>query len=464
MNPSSLRLRLIIAWAVFIFVGLQVAAVGLKALFERSITRRTIAELHFDLDQLAKAVQAGDDGEVRLARRGPTDPQFEVPDGGRYWQVDDVDREILASASLAGRRLQIHTRPVDAGSHVDTSLIAPNGKPLIAVARRLTLTPGDSGRAGGVVLTSAVNASEIKEDTEKFGQDLVSGLGWLATFLLLGAWAHVTIGLRPLQNIRASLAAIRAGTSARIEGTFPSELGPLIDETNDLLDAQDRAMEAARARAADLAHGLKTPLAIMAAKSRLLRRKGSEEIADDIDRQIETMRRHVRRELARARARGITNSARNDIDVSAVTRELIAAIKTLPRASTLEWQLSMQPAVTMPIDRADLNDMVGNLLDNAQKWANSKVLVDVRRHAANLLIRVEDDGPGLADEHIERVLRRGEKVDSTRDGSGLGLAIVGDLVELYGGQMNLSRGALGGLAVEVTLPDRRSEAPGNRTA
>lgn len=456
MNSSSLRLRLLIAWAVFIFLALQVAGVGLRVLFERSITRRTIAELEFDLRQLTNGLRAEPDGRLTQHRR-PTDPQFEVANGGRYWQVSDNGNDALLSVSLNGRPLKrIATPPAD-GSSIVTRLVAPDHHRLLAVVRRHTVE-GDAADPRNLTIVSAVNASEITEDTEKFTNDLLLGLLGLAGLLLLGAWVHVTVGLRPLNRVRQSLTSIRSGETQRIDSDFPQEMMPLVDETNALLDAQDRAIEAARARAGDLAHGLKTPLAIMAAKSRSLRSTGQAIIADEIDRQIETMRRHVQRELARARARGKSRGSIKDIDLSVVTREMISAIQTLPLARNLEWDLDLTDPLPFPVDRADFNDILGNLVDNAQKWARSMVRVSVQNHGPTIRIDVEDDGPGVEETLMDEIAKRGVTSDPGGEGAGLGLAIVGDLIELYGGKFTLSRSSFGGLHALAELPGRRMDA------
>lgn len=451
MTGSSLRLRLLIAWAVFILLALQLAAVGLRVLFERSITRRTISELEFDLRQLTRGLTLRDDGEIDQKRR-PTDPQFEVPNGGRYWQVSDRDTILLRSVSLGSSRLDIENAPPIGTAEVMSHLNAPDGKPLFSLTRQWPLPNSETGIPRIVTIVSAVNASEIREDTDKFSSDLLLGLSGLAALLLAGAWLHVTIGLLPLKRVRASLASIRTGGNRRIDGSFPSELMPLIDETNALLDAQQGAIEAARARAGDLAHGLKTPLAIMAAKSRSLRQAGTTGVADDIDRQIETMRRHVQRELARARARGKLVGGAMNLDLSSTTRELVSAIQTLPRARTLEWTLDLDPELGFPVDRADYNDILGNLVDNAQKWAKSQIEVRLKCLGIAASIIVEDDGPGVEASLMDQISKRGVKGNATEDGSGLGLAIVGDIVELYGGTLKLERSYLGGLKASVELP------------
>jgi signal transduction histidine kinase len=451
LNRISLRLRLLVVWAVFIALALQVAGIGLRVLFERSITRRTQVELEADLRQLRRGMEVSADGAIQIARE-PTDPQFDILFGGRYWQIDENEKPILRSRSLGDASLDIPDRLT---SEFETTwLPGPEKQRLFAVIRThdAPVPPGSTRRL--LTIVTAVDAAEIAEDTNKFSNDLFNSLLGLALLLLAGAWAHVTIGLMPLRALSAKVAAVREGRAQRIDGVFPEEVMPLVSETNGLLDAQEQALQAARARAGDLAHGLKTPLAVMAAKSRFLRRNGETDVADEIDRQIETMRHHVERELARARARGAYAVGQVKVDVSRLLHEIVPVIDALPREKTLLWTLNVPDTLLHNVDADDFNNIAGNLLENAGKWAQSRVSVTIARVPGGVDLMVEDDGPGIPQDEIERVLRRGERADTSVAGSGLGLAIVHDLVELYRGHLLLARSTFGGLRARVFLPDR----------
>ena len=449
MTASSLRLRLLIAWAVFIAVTLQIAGVGLRLLYEHSITERTRTELAADLRQLRRGMETNGEGELFIARE-PTDPQFDIGFGGRYWQISEGDRVLIKSRSLKEAALSLPKDLKIPSEGLTFRTIGPLDQQLYAFAlHHVPEGPENATRVLSIV--TAVDAAEIKQDTDKFSSDLYFDLALLAALLLAGAFVHVTIGLRPLEALRSRVADVRAGRTEKIEGTYPDEVMPLVDETNALLDGQRRQLRAARERAADLAHGLKTPLAVMAAKSRHLRRLGQAEIADDVDRQIEVMRRHVERELARARARG-GSVVGLSTDIADLARRLVDALRSLPRAEPLSWSASLPDELFVPVDGDDFNNLAGNLFENAQKWAKSRVEVRLSTVAGMLKLSVDDDGPGIGDDHIDRVLMRGERADTAVPGTGLGLAIVSDLVEMYQGALTLDRSALGGLKVTVTLP------------
>ena len=451
MTTRSLRFRLIIAWAVFIILSLQVMGVGLRLMFERAITRRTMAELEADVRQLVKGTEIGPDGKL-IVRREPTDPQFDIVKGGRYWQVQTSDGQIARSRSLQDFTLHV-SAPPGSGEASQTWLIGPAHEALYAAMRRVTKQVTPSGAAAiDVVHLAAVDAAEIGEETNKFASDLFFSIAGLTLLFIAGAWAHVMVGLRPLERLRSSVAAVRTGEARHVDGEFPDEITPLVAETNALLDAQQTAVQKARTRASDLAHGLKTPLAVIGAKSRQLRREGQEGIAVELDRQVDSMRRHVERELARARARGASAASLARIDVTELLDAIVAAVRSLPRGERLDWQLDWPIPLDVRVDPDDFNNMIGNLVDNAHKWASDVVRISARQIGDRVSILVEDNGPGVAESDIQRVLRRGERADMSVQGSGLGLAIVSDLVELYGGELALSRSALGGLAADLRLP------------
>lgn len=449
MKTRSLRFRLIVAWAVFIVVSLQLAGIGLRVMFERAIMRRTLVELTADARQLVKGTERDGEGRLHIARE-PTDPQFDILNGGRYWQVRASDGQVIRSRSLQDFVLD-YRMPLSEDTQSTAWLIGPEKQLLFALVRRVTLQAPNLAPIDAMYI-AAVDTAEIGDETSKYSSDLFYSITALTALFIIGAWIHVAIGLRPLERLRSSVASVRAGATRQIEGEFPEEIDPLVAETNALLDAQAAALSKARARASDLAHGLKTPLAVIGAKSRQLRRDGAHAVAGDLDRQVETMRRHIDREMARARARGAWAANRVRIDACELLDILVTAMRSLPKGERLEWQLDWPERLDIAVDPDDFNNMVGNLADNAVKWASSKVRVSAFGSGGKVAVVVEDDGPGVADSDLERVTLRGERADTMVQGSGLGLAIVSDLVELYGGELKLSRSVLGGLRSMVFLP------------
>lgn len=453
MKRGSIRFRLIALWAVILVAILGVSTYGLQVLFERSILRRTIDELSLDLKLLSEALSLDADGAPALTT-APRDPLFQVVYGGRYWQVLQGTEPALSSPSLWGHKLAIDTSRLAAGTLEPVRLPGPQDQNLFGVALR------GAGRSepGDPPLTVLVAADfhEIEMAKQRFAGDLAAGALLIAVLLVVAACSQVVIGLRPLRELQARLGSVRRGDSARLEGTFPHEVMPLVTETNALLDAQDAALATARTRAADLAHGLKTPLAIMTAKSRSLRRRGDITTAIHLDQQIETMRRHVERELARARSRGAGPTHHVRVDTAESLDRITGAMQLLPKGQDLDWQLALMPRLSIAVDPVDFDELMGNLIDNAHKWARSTVVV--RSVLANGMaeFHVEDDGPGIEPGDIERVLQRGERSDPSVAGSGLGLAIVSDLIAAYKGSFELGRSTIGGTSAVVRLPDAKA--------
>ena len=396
-------------------------------------------------------MEAAPGGAIRILRP-PTDPQFDIALGGRYWQISEGANTLLRSPSLSNETLALPKNFQQRETNQTAWLSGPLRQRLFAVIRNDVLPKSNTSPERTLTIATAVDAAEIEEDTNKFATDLHKSLAILAGLLLFGAWTHVTIGLRPLEELRTRVAAVREGRKPNIGGNYPDEIMPLVAETNALLDEQDKALQVARARAGDLAHGLNTPLAVMAANSRTLRRKGEAEIADEIDKQVESMRRHVERELARTRARGPKSARQSFVDVVPLTRIIAGAIASLPRDATLSWDVNAPSELKVSIDEDDFTNIAGNLLENAHKWARSQITVTLRQGSGGFTLDVCDDGPGVPEAEVDRVLLRGERADMTVSGSGLGLAIVSDLVELYRGTLRLTRSDLGGLKASVFLP------------
>lgn len=453
MERGSLSVRLIAVWAVFLVITLEAASLGLQTLFERSITRRTLSELTLDLSLLAQALQRDANGAVSLAT-APTDPLFAVAFSGRYWQVLESGKAILRSPSLWDFSLTLDGSVTPTVEQTFVRLKGPDEQNLFGMTRIVALN--DVNKAP-LTIIAAVDYAEIENAKRRFSDDLLIGLIGLASLLMLAASAHVIIGLKPLKDIHARLARVRNGDIRRLEGSFPTEVMPLVIETNALLDAQDKALEAARTRASNLAHGLKTPLAVMAAQSRILRRRGDHELASQIDTQLESMRRHVEREVARSRARGASATHHLRIDTAVAIMHLVGAISILPKGQQVRWEMALTSPLMLGVDQADFNEMMGNLIDNAQKWARSKIRLHSRIVNGQAIFVVEDDGPGVPSSEIHRILQWGERADTSVPGSGLGLAITYDLVGIYDGRMDIGRSQLGGLAAVVTLPLSRDQ-------
>lgn len=274
----------------------------------------------------------------------------------------------------------------------------------------------------------------------------------IAVLAMVAGLLQVRRGLSGIAQLRARLGAVHKGRDARVEGRYVPEVQPVVDDLNALLEHRDRAVRRALAKAGDLAHGLKTPLAVLAREAGRAEEAGQRELASAISQQIERMRRQIDYHLAHARAAasGATSGARCGIRESA--DGLARTLLRLHAERCLAIDVRVPSSHTARVQREDLEEMLGNLLDNACRFARMRVVVDSVDSGDAVLILVDDDGPGLAAEQREAVLGRGVRADEKAPGSGLGLAIVHDLAELYGGSIALQQSPLGGLRAELTLP------------
>lgn len=464
-GTGSLRLRLLVVGGASILLALALAGFGLVLLFERHVERRVALELETHLRQLIDGLERAQDGALQLARL-PAEPRFQEPLGGLYWQIAEEPpppgggaAAVLRSRSLWDEILRLPPDPLGSGEVHQHTIPGPSGASLLALERRVALPASLGG--GSLRVAVAMDRAEISAAGHAFAAELAPSLAVLAAFLIAAAWVQVTVGLRPLGELRRRLGAVRAGREARLGAAgFPDEVRPLAAELDHLLDAQDEALARARARAADLAHGLKTPLTVLAADAVQLRARGEGGIAEEIEAVTETMRRHVERELARARA-ARAGSGGHQAAPAPVARQVVGVLRRTPRGQALAWDIDIPADLVMDADAQDLAEILGNLAENAAKWARSRVRLEGRRDeaaAGTVVLAVEDDGPGIPEDEADRALARGERLDATKPGSGLGLAIVADMLEALGASLRLGRSeSLGGLRAEVRLPGRRDE-------
>jgi signal transduction histidine kinase len=272
----------------------------------------------------------------------------------------------------------------------------------------------------------------------------------LGLVCLLGGIWHVRRGLSPIRQLRSRLSEVHSGLQTRVVGRYPAEVQPLVDDLNALLDQRDAAVRRAQAKAGDLAHGLKTPLAVLANDAARARQEGHTEFAGAVTHEVDRMRRQIEYHLAQARtASGTPSHAHCQVRASA--EGLARTLERLHAARGLAIDLDVPTDHEVRADRADLDEMLGNLLDNACKWATSRVSLTSTMAGANLILDIEDDGPGLPASQREVVLERGVRADEAAAGSGLGLAIVRELAELHGGTITLEAAPIG-LRARLTLP------------
>lgn len=463
MTVTSIRLRLILLAAGSIGLTLVVTGLALSLIFERHVERRLEQELLVKWDELATALALDDKGSPTLGQ-ALSDPRYQRPLSGVYWQVSDASGPLLRSRSLWDDVMPA-PRPGEPAGDEAVERQGPNGSTVYVIERAVSREVGGTPRS--FTLSVALDHAEINALRDSFVGDAATVLGLLGVVLLVGAAAQTAIGLRPLRHLGGQLSAVHAGRAARLTGTFPDEVAPLARDLNLMLDTQDRQVAKARERAGDLAHGLKTPLTILAAEARRLEEEGNRESAAVLREQVELMRGHIERELALVRSRGATPAASPGADLADVAGKLVRLIKRLDRGNGLAWTVSIPAGAHVRMDPVDLGEVLGNLIDNARKWARSTVQVTAEPLGNAVRITVRDDGPGIPAFEWSRLVERGERGSPHVEGSGLGLAIVTDVLQAYGVVLALVRPPGGGCSFSFDLPVRTpvaEPAPRPRTS
>ncbi|TXT36700.1 MAG: two-component sensor histidine kinase [Comamonadaceae bacterium] len=456
----SLRVRLLAGTLFWIAATILLAGWVLGSLFRQHVEDQFHSELAMHLDQLTAQLTLDEQGKPQLALP-LSDPRLTRPFSGYYWQIDRVADAKQNSAGLVGqlrsRSLWDHVLAVPdqtpAGGDVAYGrVVGPQDQMLVTVQRQVRLDELPNQAAITFRLTAAANENFMLEPVAHFSGILWLALGVLAVGLVLAAVVQVVSGLAPLRRLREALGAVRNAQAQQLEGQFPVEIMPLIDDFNKVLTQNAEVVERARTHAGNLAHALKTPLSVLAnaAHDDALDRAALAHLVGD---QVGIARQQVNYHLARAQAAATSRmpGARTELKpvldglfrvMSRIHTERHIALEQEPFAAALSFRGEAQ----------DLQEMLGNVLDNACKWAATRVRVSVRCQDAMLTLTIDDDGPGLLPEQREAVLQRGVRADEQTPGSGLGLAIVDDLARLYGGHITLTDSPLQGLRVALVLP------------
>lgn len=449
-RPDSLSFRLVAGALLWIALALVAGGAVLTEIFHDHLQAQFAQRVEARLNAIAGALEVTPDGQVSLPER-PPEPQFRRPYSGRYWQVTAAGgRVLLRSRSLWDGVLDLPDDILLDGELHRHRLTGPDGAPVIAYERAVKLP----GREGRLRLAVAENAAVLDGPIAEFRRVLALSLAVLGVGLAAAAVGQVAGGLSPLRRLRQALAEVRGGRAARLKGRYPAEIQPLVDDLNAVLDRNEALVARARTQAGNLAHALKTPLSVLSNEAAALEHGGQTDLARRIAEQTQAMQRQVNYHLARARAAAAVDVPGRRADTQAALERLARTIGKLyaDRGLAIAWRAPSAPAFRG--DRQDLDEMLGNLVDNACKWARSRVELTAAAvgRAGWLEVRVADDGPGLPEEQRRQVFDRGRRLDESVRGSGLGLAIVAELAELYGGTVRLEDAELGGLAAVLTLP------------
>jgi len=449
MPQRSIATSLFLFSAAWLIVALVGTAFLLSGLYSQALDTSLSETLDFHLETLVgRTLEAGD---PRSDSIDLGDPRFDRPASGWYWAIRDPDGNVLnLSPSLVGLQVPAIAAPFDASSKRTAATKDDFGTEVRVNEREVSV----NGRLLRVLVTG--NLDEIFQLVDDFRSQTLTVLGAVGAMLAIMSFIVARFALRPINQLRAAVERVREGESQSVTGAFPREIAPLADEVNQLLNSNAQIIERARSQVGNLAHGLKTPLAV-------LRNEASSAPKDGLSRivlsETDKMTQLVSAYLDRARLAARTAVVGKKADPAALVSRLARVMQKLHPDRAIEFR---QPEPGLPWfrgDEGDLEEMAGNLLDNASKWARSNVRVSLaadRREAnAMLLIRIEDDGKGLTDEEAREVLRRGVRLDEKTPGSGLGLDIVKELVDVYGGSLQLGRSELGGLRAELRLPAAR---------
>lgn len=449
---GSLRLRLLAGTLAWILLSVALAGWGLASLFRQHITQQLQSELTLHLNQLTAAVNVGADGRPAV-EPPPSDPRLEQPLSGLYWQIDRLAdgaqpaaAGVARSRSLWDQTLDVPMREAAAGDRAQ-DIAGPESRELAALTR--VLKPAEEN-AAPLRLIVAADRRVLAEPIGRFNRMLAIALGVLAAGLTLAAVVQVVVGLRPLARLRRQLAAQKTGGGSRIEGRYPSEIQPLVDDFNKVLAMNAEIVQRARTQAGNLAHAVKTPLTILANAAA----REDTAWAALVQEQVGAANRQIDHHLARARAAASSGAADGRTPLQAPVQGLLRVMQRLYAERGLRIEAGdFPPGLAFRGASQDLQEMLGNLLDNACKWAEKRVRITAAPSGpGRLLVHIEDDGPGIEDHERERIFLRGVRMDEQRPGSGLGLDIVRDLAGTYGGDVRADRSPLGGLRVSLWLP------------
>jgi signal transduction histidine kinase len=438
----SLTARLALLSAVWVTAGLGIAGCTVLRLIDTELTNgfdiRTSALMH----KVAGGTSLGADGRPVVSNDVPV-PELQQPFSGYYWQIEAGELRAASRSLWDGQLVPLDAAPASGVFKIRDG-IGPRGEP-VRIAERLIALPGAQDP---VRVRVAINRQSLDDQIASFNLLIVSTFAVLGLGLVAGGTAQLVWGMRPLREARRSLALLRAGQQASLaHAGAPSEIAPLLEEIDALVQQNHDTVERARAHVGNLAHALKTPLAVQ--RTALEPSSVDTRLAREQTRAMELLVQH---HLSRARGAALAGAAATDASPVEVAQEIAMALRRIFANKDLDIDIVGDEALRAKVDRQDLMEMLGNLLENACQWAQHQVTLSVAQSSRALVITVADDGPGLSSKDYDAVLARGVRLDEAKPGSGLGLAITRDLVSLYGGSLSLQEAQCPGLCVAVALP------------
>ena len=456
-KATTLTHRLLLLATLGALPVLGLAGALLQWLFIDHIQRQFDSYLNAYQQELIAQLTLDDSGHLRPVAQ-PLDPRFNLPFSGWYWQVISGDRIIAQSRSIdpagnAGANNGAHPLLDDDRLSWSGDTIGPGGIPVRLISAGIRL-PGNVPMLQVIV---SGPQSEISAQSSSFGVHLTLILVTLGLAFLVATLLQVRFGLSPLRRLQSELQYIRSGIAARLSAGYPAEVAPLAEELNAVLDHNRALIDRARTQAGNLAHALKTPLSVLRHEAgRISTASGALLQSEILQEQLDAMERQVERTLARIRLVGPDKAGGSRCDIGGILQDLVFSMELLHRDRGLRLELIMPAPLVFLGDDEDLTEILGNLIDNACKWARGHVRVSAHARASGgaqkIRLLIEDDGPGIPAVQRSLVLQRGLRLDETKPGTGLGLDIVCETAELYGGTLQLGESSLGGLSAELILP------------
>lgn len=435
----SIRGRLLLAAIAFTGLALLLASLSIGEVLDRFVRRGLNERLDAQIALLVRTVR--DDGTIdrkMLQEIGP----FTQYRRGWGWRIE------APGETITSRTVVPPVRPAARHGYDRHFGQAPNGPRTAESAGYYTRSLRKKTPKGDVAITVAAPEWLVDRMRRGIVTPLLLSLTALSAFLLMGTLLQLHIGLRPLAKLKTALADVRAGRIGRVPADQPTELAPVVTELNELLDENEAALARARGHVANLAHSLKTPLATLNLRLADTGRDPDGELAMLVGQIDHAIRHH----LGRARAASPGAPGQPQLNLATVIGELCKALGRIHAERGIAVETRIAPEMSVKCDPQDLDEMLGNLLDNAWKWARSSISIGVDDEGRAVRMVIEDDGPGLSDDAIHQALMPGMRLDERGDGHGFGLSIARELAELHGGSLDLNRSPMGGLRVVLTLP------------
>ena len=450
---GSLRLRLFGGTALWIALALGLTTLALDGLFKDQATRQFEQQLQSYLYQIVVAFDVDAQGNPLMQTAG-ADPRFNRPESGLYWQINDQSGTVLLkSRSLWDTKLNVANDALKSGDIHFHNLTGPASQALI-VAEQNVLLEGLGSKQFRVIVGSDIQA--LTRAIQTWQRSLWLFVGILFLSLLVAASAQVAVGLRPLRQLQRSLKALREGDGTRIVGAFPTELKPLIEDFNAVIDTNEKIIERARNQAGDLAHSIKTPISAMSNALRLEQSRNHHDpaLVASLQEQLQQLQQQVQWRLRRARIAASAGLPHARTPVKTTVEQLTRVMKKVHAEKSIQVTVSDIPAdLYFAGELQDLQEILGNLLDNAYKWATRKIAINSAYADGKLRLTIQDDGPGCLNlTESTQPPPRGQRADESIPGSGLGLSIARDFVGLYSGELLFQAASPTGLRITLTLP------------